>query len=78
MAAILEIPALNPISPYFPGRISKIGRFAVSAYGGETEPVSDQENATQQTLKPNNRGTTHGDRAFSQAKRLAWQIRGLS
>ncbi|PZR88754.1 MAG: hypothetical protein DLM68_07020 [Hyphomicrobiales bacterium] len=78
MAAILEIPALNPISPYFPGGIGNIRRFAVRAFCSEAEPVSHQENAMEQTLNTNIRGTTHGVRAFSHAKRLLWQILGLS
>jgi hypothetical protein len=40
MAAMLEIPALNPISPYFPGGIDDIGQFAVIAFCGEAEPGS--------------------------------------
>ncbi len=45
MAAILEIPALNPISPYFPGGIGNIRAFAVKTFCSEAEPDSHQENA---------------------------------
>jgi len=56
----MEIPALNPISPYFPGGIGNIRQFAV-----------------EQTIIPTTVGNDHGIRAFSHAKRLSRQIRGL-
>jgi hypothetical protein len=78
MAAILEIRALNPISPYFPGGIGHIRQFAVSAFCGEAERSSHQENAIEQTIIPTAVGNPHGIRGFSRAKRLSGQIRGLS
>jgi hypothetical protein len=78
MAAILEIPALNPISPYFPGGIGHIRPFAVKAICSEAEPGSHQEYAIEQTIIPTAVGNAHGNRAFSHAKRLSRQIRGLS
>jgi hypothetical protein len=55
MAALLEIPALNPILPYFPGGIGNIRQFAVRAFCSEAVPGSHQENAIWQTYT-NSRG----------------------
>jgi hypothetical protein len=42
---MLEIPALNSISPYFPGGIGNIRQFAVRTFCRKAEAGLHQENA---------------------------------
>jgi hypothetical protein len=78
MAAILEIPALNPISPYFSGGIGKIRKFAVRAFCSEAELVRIRKMQDSKPLYQQPWETIHGIRAFSHAEWLSGQIRGLS